>query len=182
MEYLIGRNIQMRLAVFLSILISTPAWAQDPAKWEGAPGPWFIYTVVVVVLIGSLLTLALIRAALSDSTWSLADALSEEVEVTAMDKGDPGKPQMDKTTEKPVMITEMRASSSRLIALMGMMVILLMFVGFGVFVLYSFGKTGKLPDSIDKVVHFLLAGLVLFAPYVANKFATMFESLTPKKG
>lgn len=64
---------------------------------------------------------------------------------------------------------------------MGMIVILLMFLGFGAFALYSFAKTGNMPDSIDKVVNFLVAGLTLFAPYVVNKFSKVFESLSPKK-
>ena len=29
-------------------------------------------------------------------------------------------------------------------------------------------------------IHFLMSGMTLFAPYVVNKFASMFESLTPK--
>src|SRR5207247_1467676 len=132
---------------------------------------------------GSLLTLLLIRAALGSSKWSLADALSEEAEVTSMEADPAGgtKPRLD-ASGKPLMVTEMRSSTSRLIALMGMIVILLMFLGFGAFALYSFGKTGNMPDSIDKVVNFLLAGLTLFAPYLVNKFATAFESLSPKKG
>ncbi len=78
------------------------------------------------------------------------------------------------------MKTEMRASVSRLVALMGMMVILLMFLGFGSFALYEFAVTGSVPDSIDKAIKFLVAGLTLFAPYVVNKFSNLFESLAPK--
>jgi hypothetical protein len=181
----IGRNIQMMWVFLFSILMSTPVWAQQagqPAPWPGAAHPWFIYAVVVVVLGASLLALVLIRAALSASKWSLADALSEEVEVTATQE-ESGVVKLEPDEDgKPVMIKKMGASTSRLIALMGMVVILLMFLGFGAFVLYAFGKTGELPNSMAEVVKFLVAGLVLFAPYVANKFATMFESLsTPKK-
>ena len=46
--------------------------------------------------------------------------------------------------------------------------------------MYSFANTGVLPDS-DNVIHFLLAGLMLFAPYAVNKFSAMFASLTRKK-
>lgn len=146
-----------------------------------APDPWFVYTVVIVVLLGSLLALRLIGRALSDSTWSLADALSEEVGITAFETIDGvRKPMMD-ASQKPLLITEMRASVSRVVALMGMIVIMLMFLGFGTFALYGFAKTGNMPGSIDKVVDFLVAGLTLFAPYVVNKFSTMFEGLSPKK-
>lgn len=65
---------------------------------------------------------------------------------------------------------------------MGTLVILLMFLGFGSIALYSFANTGTLPDSMDKVVNFLLAGMTLFAPYAVNKFSKIFESLSPKKG
>jgi uncharacterized membrane protein len=165
-----------------TFLISMPTWGADASKWE-APEQWFIYMVIFIVLIGSLLVLLFIRAALSGSSWSLEDALSEEAEITAMET-DPsgnktGKPLMD-DTGKPLMITEMRASTSRMIAMLGMIIILLMFLGFGSFALFSFAKTGNMPDSIDKVVNFLLAGLALFAPYIVNKFSSMFESLSPK--
>jgi hypothetical protein len=126
--------------------------------------------------------MALIRAALACAKpkWSLADALSEETEVTFMAPDAAGRltPQTD-ASGKPVMIVEMRASISRVIALMGMMVILLMFLGFGVFCLYSFALTGRMPESVGEIVKFLLAGLTLFAPYVVNKFSTVFQGLSP---
>ncbi len=98
-----------------------------------------MYLVIFIVLVGSLLVLLFIRASLGNSGWSLGDVLSEETDVTAMVTNAAGQtePKLD-SSGKPVMITEMRASSSRLIALMGMMSILLMFLGFGTFALYSF--------------------------------------------
>ena len=188
MKYQNSHNIRIKWVVLLLLLIPTLAWAgsnsnSNDESYPGAPADSFIYIVVILVLVGSLIAIALIRAALSVSTskWSLAEALSEEVEVTAMDKEKPDQPQMD-DKKKPLMIKRMCASSSRLIALMGMMVILLMFLGFGAFALYSFGKTGKIPEDISNVFRFLLAGLTLFAPYVVNKFASVFESLSPKPG
>ncbi len=84
-------------------------------------------------------------------------------------------------SQNPVVIKEMRASMSRVVAMMGMLVIMLMFLGFGTFALYVFAKTGSLPESIDQVVNFLIAGLTLFAPYVVNKFSAVFEGLSPKR-
>lgn len=151
----------------------------EPA-WQ-TPKSWFVYTVVIVVLAGSLIALILIRAALVNSKWSLSDALSEEVEVTAVETvNGVEKPLLD-AAQKPLAITEMRASTSRVVALMGMIVIIMMFLGFGTFALYEFAVTGNMPQSIDNVVNYLLAGLTLFAPYVVNKFSTMFASLTPKR-
>ncbi len=151
----------------------------EPA-WQ-APKSGFVYTVVTVVLAGSLIALILIRAALVNSKWSLSDALSEEVEVTAVETVNGAQKPMLDANQQPLTITEMRASTSRVVALMGMIVIIMMFLGFGTFALYEFAVTGNMPQSIDNVVDYLLAGLTLFAPYVVNKFSTMFASLTPKR-
>ena len=165
-----------------TILLPIPAWGEEAIKWE-VPDLWFIYTVIFIVLIGSLLALLFIRTALSASAWSLSDALSEEVELTAIKTDEHGdRTPLNDDSGKPLMITEMRASTSRMIAMMGMIVILLMFLGFGAFALFAFANTGEMPESIDQVVDFLLAGLTLFAPYVINKFSNIFESLSPKKG
>jgi hypothetical protein len=176
-----------RLLTGLALLLTAwPAWAQapavaTPAEWA-APRPWFVYTVILVVLVGTLVSLLLIRAALGESHWSLADAMSEETEVTATVKDAKGdeEPMLD-ASGKPVMVTEMRASSSRLIALMGMMGILLMFVGFGSFSLYAFALTGNVSPQIDKVIYFLMSGMTLFAPYVVNQFSSIFQSMSPKR-
>ncbi len=178
MKNRISHHIQALSLIFLFSFAAIPAWAEGNSNPWVAPANWFIYLVIVIVLAGSLLSILIIRSALSGTTWSLSDALSEGLEVTAMEKD--GKPIMDKSN-KPLMITKLCASSSRMVALMGMIVILLMFLGFGAFALFAFAKTGKMPSSIDQVVNFLLAGLTLFAPYVVNKFSKMFESLSPKK-
>jgi hypothetical protein len=172
------------MSAMVLLLVAVPGWAQTSGAVQGAwaaPRAWFVYAVLAVVLFGTLVSIVLIRAALAHSRWSLADALSEEVEVTATVQTAAGdqEPKLD-ASGKPFMITEMRASSSRVIALMGMMAILLMFMGFGVFALYSFAFTGAMPAQIDKVIYFLLSGMTLFAPYVVNQFRSIFESLAPK--
>ncbi len=145
------------------------------------PQEWFIYAIIIVVFIGAIVAILLIRAAVYATSWSLADALSEEVEITAMTTDAAGHqaPMLD-AAGKPVMVTVLRASSSRLIALMGMVAILLMFLGFGAFILYQFGAGGAMPADTNKVINFLVAGMTLFAPYVVNKFSSLFEGLTPK--
>lgn len=50
-------------ALLLAATASNAAIAAGPVTWV-APEPWFTYASVIVVLIGSLLTLRLIRAAL----------------------------------------------------------------------------------------------------------------------
>lgn len=154
---------------------------KDQSKEWIAADPWLIYAVIGIIFIGSLISVVLIRSALSDSKWSLADALSEEAKVTSLEAvGNGGfKPRLD-AAGNLVMITELRASSSRMIALVGMLVILLMFLGFGIFSIYSFAKTGVMPNT-ENIVNFLVAGLTLFAPYLVNQFASLFEKLAPKK-
>lgn len=151
-----------------------------PQGWS-APDDWLVYAVSIAVLVIAFFAIAGIRRALANTKWSLADALSEEVQVTGWDTSvTPNKPLLD-ASGNPLLVTEMCASSSRVIALMGMLVILLMFLGFGVFSLFSFGKTGTLPDSMSNVVDFLLSGLTLFAPYLVNKFSGLFGGLSSRQ-
>lgn len=136
-----------------------------------APEPWIICVVIGAIFLAPFLGLIFIRLALSNSKFSLADALSEEATITSASKDAAGN---------SVEVTELRASSSRMIAFVGMLLILLMFMGFGIFSLYSFAKTGVMPKT-DNIINFLVAGLTLFAPYFVNQFASLFEKLAPKK-
>jgi len=158
-------------------LASSHAWADTQV-----PAPsWFTYTVIAVAFAGIIISILLVRVALANSTWSIADALSEEADVTAMTgPPDAPRPLLD-SNQKPVTISEMRASSSRLIALMGMIVILFLFMGFGAFAMYYFSQHWDLPPSIDEVIKFLVAGLTLFAPYLVNKFSSLFQALSPQR-
>ena len=147
-------------------------------SWK-SPSDWFIYVVVILAFLASITALLLVKQALSGTKWSLSDALSEETDITATNPQN-GAPALD-SGGKPMQITELRASSSRLIALMGMIFILIMYLGFGTFTLYGFAKTGKVPGSIDTIIKFLVSGLTLFAPYVVNKFSSIFQSLSSGK-
>lgn len=161
--------------------------ASSPASpsWT-PPSSWVLYGVPVVVLLGSLLAILAVQRALKPGTWSLADALSEEVSLPSWKETTDAagvktrEPVLDKD-QKPILVPEMRASTSRVIALMGMVVLLFMYIGFGVFALFGFGRTGQLPKEIEGVVSFLLAGMTLFAPYVVNKFSSLFQGLASGK-
>ena len=169
--------IQALFLIFIFSVIAVPVWAYEtPAKLL-PPSNWLIYIVIFIVLIGSLLSILIIRSSLSNNGWLLSNALSEGVELTEMDKD--GNPVMD-AAKKPLMVTKLQPSSSRLVALMGMIVILMMFLAFGSFAIFAFAKTGEMPSSIDQVVKFLLSGLTLFAPYAVNKFSKLFEGLAPR--
>ena len=169
--------IQGLFLFFIFTFVAIPVWADDASSKWVPPANWFIYLVIFIVLIGSLISILIIRTSLSNTTWSLSNALSEGIQLTEI--GEDGKPIMDKSN-KPLMVTKLYASSSRMVAFMGMIVILLMFLAFGSFALFAFAKSGEMPSSIDQVVKFLLAGLTLFAPYAVNKFSKLFEGLAPK--
>ena len=119
----------------------------------------FPYFLVAFVLIAVFVGFAAIRVGVTHSTWSIADALSEEVETTWLDAD--GKPVLDAKGE-PLKATTLKASSSRLIALVGMIAILVIYVGFG---------------DIDKLLWFLVSGGTLFAPYLVNKTSAAFSSM-----
>ncbi len=156
------------------------------------PNNWMLYSVPIIVFVGGIVGIAYIRRALiKAATWSFADALSEEVKIKPAVKTTTSKdangndivvvePLLDKDG-KPIMLSEMRASTSRVIALMGMIVILLMYMGFGVFALYSFGAAGKLSDELNDVATFLAYGMTLFAPYLVNKFSSLFQKIAGPK-
>lgn len=162
------------------LLVALPATAFAQGDWTPPPD-WFTYAVIGIVFGGAIVSMLLVRAALAGTTtWSLSDALSEETEVSSIVNG---VPQINPANNEPVTVILMMASTSRLIAFMGMLVLILMFVGFGSFALYAFAASGALPPSIGEVGKFLLAGMTLFAPYAVNKFAGVFESLSAvKKG
>lgn len=172
------------LAVFLAI-VSQDIFAEGAIPSGVAPWvpveSWLIYVVIGVILLGGFVSLNCIMSALSKSKWALADALSEEASVVSLEADGSGgfKPRLG-ADGKPIMITELRASSSRMIALVGMILILLMFLGFGIFAMYSFAKTGVMPNP-ENMVNFLAAGMTLFAPYLVNQFSALFEKLAPKK-
>jgi GH24 family phage-related lysozyme (muramidase) len=149
--------------------------------------------IVLAVCLAVVLCLSQIALLLKRSRWSLANALSEVIElkvpVDAAWTSSQGDLQarlesrqaagMASPAETPTMLRVLEPSSSRLIALVGMVVILLMYVGFGLFALYTFGLTCQMPASTGSVTTFLYSGMALFAPYVANKVSEVFRPVTP---
>ncbi|MEB3168221.1 MAG: C39 family peptidase, partial [Synechococcaceae cyanobacterium] len=73
----------------------------------------------------------------------------------------------------------MEPSSSRLIALVGTAAILMIYIGFGIFSLYTYGLTCQMPASAAAVSTFLYSGLTLFAPYIANKLSGRLPAVKP---
>ena len=106
--------------------------------------------------------------------WSLADALSEEVEVGTDKKDAAGNPVKD-NNGNIAKDSIMKASSSRLIALLGTIAIMMLYIGGGLSVLYKFAISGEVPTGTKDLSTFFLYGMVLFAPYIVNKFSSIFS-------
>lgn len=158
------------LALSIAGLSSSAAWAQA-ATPPSRPPDWFIYGLIALVYVCALLGILTVRnVLLASDKWSLSDALSEEADLTT-EKADPS----DATKKIRVTETRLVASTSRLIALLGMIAILALFLGFAGIVLWYFGESGTVPPDTTKVIQFLVAGLTLFAPYVVNKFSSLFD-------
>lgn len=144
-------------------------------------GPALVSLISACVFLGSLAVMVGIFRSLRKQGWSLADALSEPTRLLIPDapgwsesQGD--RKAVDVAAGSPVKSLQlMEASSSRLIALLGSIAILLLYLGFGVFALFDFGLTCTLPATLGSITNFLYAGLALFAPYVANKVASLFR-------
>jgi len=92
-----------------------------------------------------------------DNAWSMGKALSENTIVEQNDLQNPGM-----TVMAPM------PSSSRLIAFLGMIVLLATFLAFGTSMIWGLGKTGTVPD-MEHAQGFLLAGMSMFAPYLISQ-------------
>ncbi len=175
---LLARRARGALLSAVLLFASCPAFAD--AGDGGAHGALFAYAIVGGVAFATLIGLATIRSALMGSPWSLSDALSEEAEISPLDKD--GRP-IPGGDGKPQVVSELRASSSRFIALLGLTGILMMYLGFGLVILAGFASTGAIADdaTIKNIIYFLVSGVTMFAPYIVNKFASTFDWLAPKK-
>src|SRR5260221_7692914 len=97
--------------------------------------------------------------------WKLSEALSDTTD--------------SKTTETKLgastpTITESQqpiSSSSRLIAFFGMQMILVVYFGFSISIIWRYVNFGTLPNLTD-ITYFLAGGATLFAPYIANQAQT----------
>jgi len=163
--------IQLALAMLsvglAAILSPSAAWAQAapaPSSGFGVSREsvfWVTLWIMTAILAFAFVFVAL--GLLRSRDWQLGDAVSEE----AGNQPDPLP-----IGTKPIMV----ASSSRLIALLGLLNILGVFLGFGYYFLYSaFAGTMHLED-MKSVIYYLFSGAVMFAPYLANQLREAFTS------
>ncbi|MFM7264981.1 MAG: glycoside hydrolase family protein [Cyanobium sp.] len=144
-------------------------------------------TITAAILATIVSVLIFIAIRLQQGGWSLANAVSEPTHLSipldehwAQSQGD-NKSNTDilNRTGPPRPLILMEASSSRLIALAGTVAILMIYIGFGTFSLYTYGLTCQMPASTVAVSTFLYSGLTLFAPYIANKFSGRLPAVKP---
>ena len=124
---------------------------------------WII--VALTTTLGSVLLLSLLAGLKGNPAWSLADALSEE----AADQPNPLPPGV-----KPVMV----ASRRRLIAFLGLSVILCLYLGFGYAYLWDRFFNPNANFSAKNLLAFLFGGATMFAPYLANQLSSAFSTYT----
>ena len=160
-----------------------PAFAQEAKQTvppPSVPAGNFGYFVVAGVAVVAIVALATIRSGLLSSSWSLSDALSEEADITPLNSS--GKPYTG-LDGKALIASEMRASSSRFIALIGLVVIVTLYTGFGLEILSDYGNSGQLPknEDIQQMMSFFWAGSTMFAPYAFNKISAAFDWVKPAK-
>ncbi|MEB3324393.1 MAG: C39 family peptidase [Cyanobacteriota bacterium] len=168
--------------------VNTPGVNDGSCRTMALP---LVYALTLMVILGAFVGLFLVKRRLTKEGWSLANALSEPTRLTipvemrwtesggdrmAMGLGATASSHVIRGADgTPMAMTLLEASSSRMIATLGGLGILMLYMGFGGFALYSFGLTCQLPDSMPAVSTFLLSGLSLFAPYVANKISTAIQ-------
>jgi hypothetical protein len=148
------------IAVFLVFLVAAIVAGAFFAPTAFTPTMTVGYILTGVTLLAAAVAIVSVTSALSNSQWSIAEALSEEVAVEIDDPANPGK---------KLTVSKSKSSTSRLIALMGMMVILVLYVCIGAACVWSLTQQGKFPDSALQGAAFLTSGLSLFVPYIVSK-------------
>ncbi|HEU0220786.1 MAG TPA: hypothetical protein VFR34_01055 [Paracoccaceae bacterium] len=167
-------------ALFAGLLVLATlgsAAAQAPAPIPAPPPDrWAIYLVMAAAALAALFGALSVTRALAATTWSLADALSESTEVTLIDAAGQPVPGPD---GKPLTVSRMVASSSRLIAILGLIGILSLFVMQGLILIWQSAHNQPIAAQAADYAQYLVYGSVMFAPYVVNKFSSVFQGFGP---
>ena len=124
---------------------------------------WICAGAISLLLL--LILFAIMVGLRSSPTWSLGDAVSEEAG---------NQPNPLPAGQKPILV----ASSSRLIALLGLMVILVIYLGFGYCALWRCFMSQQMLE-IRGLLSFLFGGASMFAPYMVNQLKEAFSSFAP---
>ena len=152
--------------LLLLVLVGAPIYAMfHPAQSPEAMAYWAIGAINIILALVLWQVVSNLGAA--GSSWSLSVALSEEEIVRDAN----GQTLVDPQTKVPV--TRTSPSTSRLIAFMGMLVIVCMFLGTGYYILFGLFTGAAVADKLSGIWSYFLAGATLFAPYAANQIKEM---------
>jgi len=125
--------------------------------------PWVVWAIILVINVLIIYGVRqVVRGLDLDPEWTMSRALSEN---TVVEQTHPTERDQN---GQPLVLKAPPPSSSRLIALLGMIVIMGIFLGIGDVIIWSLGTSGKLPD-LEKAKDFLYAGAALFAPYLISQ-------------
>ena len=130
--------------------------------------------LTVFILVGCFIFMLQIDHRLIKHGWDIRKALSEPTTLSLVDQNRIGQPGQLGASSPIQRVTVMEASVSRLIAMAGLIMLILFYLGFGIVSLYYFGRTCQMPGDIGSVTSFLYAGLTFFAPYLITKFSQVF--------
>jgi len=129
-----------------------------------------------------------VQRCLSTSNWSMGEALKEPYPMpttppaqpapqvvvaptpTPTPTPTPAPPAAPAPAAGPVMLV---ASSSRFIALVGLVVMVGLYLSFGCLIVISVASGHDFPAWGDKAGTYMLTGLTLFAPYGVNKLSSI---------
>lgn len=145
--------------------IETPEMAQERMDASIRAFYWAFWVCTGMLMLLLLFMLVSLGGAMLKGKWSLGDALSEESSY---------QPKEIKTKADIIMV----ASTSRVIALMGLVGILSTVLAIGYSIVWSLFVFKEVPD-LSSVRSFLYGSACLFAPYLANQLRNMFAPGTP---
>lgn len=144
--------------VTMQLAVQPPTEAQKPAiSHDAMPASLLIGVLLATYALVFIGVRAVIKALRDDNEWSMARALSDNEIVEQTDPTDPAK-----TIKAPL------PSSSRLIALLGLIVLMVTFLALGSVMVWTLGRTGQVSGMGD-AQGFLWAGLSMFAPYLISQ-------------
>ena len=138
---------------------------------------WFVLGIFVL---GVGVPIAKLNKA--SSGWSLSDALSEKnpspAPIAVVQAAVAVVPGGVAPAAAPAVDPGSSASASRLVAFLGTIAILAMFMGFGLYAIWAAfnGRAAEARDTLKAVSSYLLYGSAMYAPYAFNQIKAAFSS------
>ncbi|MEX3943310.1 hypothetical protein AB4Y44_27925 [Paraburkholderia sp. BR10937] len=185
------RGEKMARVVVVLLLIASPnAWCDaPPPQVQPAHTDLFVLGVIVLTYLVTLFSVFKLWAQLNkDGGWSWSKALSDEAIVskppteptTTVVKDPNGTTTSETTSYEPSDYSELTGSTSRVIAIFGMVVILFMFLGIGTVAMWRYAYFGDAQNAMD-MMKLLFAGVALFVPYGFNQIQKAVSAFSSQK-